>query len=194
MPMPNPLSNGPDPSVQDAIGRLNRTELSPLEETMFQAWAKANDIAKPDAPDGGIDLRQIYKQTGGQMQPPGTLKNHIEKSSAIQTIMDAQHAHNQASPIQAMMNANKPAAPLPMNTPPLGWGGTPVGAAASGPLGGPAPGGASGGIPGMGLPTMPPGMGAAGPGLGGAPAPGLPPKPPMTMPGPSGAPPPGGQV
>lgn len=102
--MPNTM-NGPDPAIHDAIHRLTRTELSPLEEAMFQAWSSANQVEDGDNAENGVDLRNIYKQTGGKVLPPGQLKGHVEKAGDIQTLMKAQEAHDQASPIKAMMDA-----------------------------------------------------------------------------------------
>lgn len=99
-------SNGPDPAVHEAIHGLNRTELSPLEETMFQAWASANQLDEHvDSPDSALDMRDLYKRTGGKVQPPGQLKREAEKASHIQTLMEAQEAHDASSPIKALMDA-----------------------------------------------------------------------------------------
>jgi hypothetical protein len=91
---------GPPPEVFDAINRLKRTELSPLEEAMFKAWAAANQIEDPDGEgQGPLDLRVIYQQTGGRVLPPGQLLNHMEKTGAIDTLMRAQEQHDQTSPM-----------------------------------------------------------------------------------------------
>lgn len=101
MKVSNPNAQGPDPAVMEAISRLKQTELDPLEEVMFQSWASANQL-DGEAADGP-DFRAIYKQTGGKVLPPGELKRMSEKQSAIQTLMQAQEAHEAASPIKALM-------------------------------------------------------------------------------------------
>lgn len=152
MPMNPKAQQGPDPAVFDAIGRLNRSELSPLEETMFQAWAQANQIDDPDGQDGaGMDLRQTYTQTGGRVLPPGELKKAHEKSSAIKTIMDAQKAHENGSPIKAMMEAGLDPASLQQD---------PAANLGAGPGGGI---GTGGGFDQGGSPSAPQGMGGGGP-------------------------------
>lgn len=95
--------NGPDPEVQEAIHRLHRTELSPLEEVMFQSWAAANQVEDADSAENKLDMRAIYQKTGGKVLPPGQLKNHAERTTDIQTLMKAQEAHDATSPIKAMM-------------------------------------------------------------------------------------------
>lgn len=53
-----------------------QTELSPLEEALFPHWATANGIDESAhaAPDNHYDYRGIYKQTNGQVHPPGTIE------------------------------------------------------------------------------------------------------------------------
>ena len=92
---------GPDPEVQTAIQRLTRIELSPLEEAMFQSWATANQLEEFVEPqDGsGVDIRELYQQSGGKVMPPGQLKSQIEKESAMECLMKAQEAHDAQSPM-----------------------------------------------------------------------------------------------
>ena len=49
------------------------TKLSPMEETLFQAWARAHRIDDHDDPKNIFDYRKIYKDTNGQIHPPGML-------------------------------------------------------------------------------------------------------------------------
>jgi len=193
--MKNP--NGPDPAVQEAVYGLNRTELSPLEETMYQSWTAANQLEDQNTPDSPFDMRDIYKQTGGKVLPPGELKRKAEKAAHIQTLMAAQEAHAAGSPIQAMMGAKQKmsgATGSILGGPNMGSaGGSGMGSLAGG-LGGAALGGsmggalasnpntgvmggalgAAGGMMGrMGAPAGPPipsqpGLGAAGSAMGGA--------------------------
>lgn len=102
---PKAGQQGPDPAIGEAIHTLNRSELSPLEETMFQAWATANQLEDTDSPENTMDFRQVYQQTGGKVMPPGELKRKAEKMSAIQTLMQAQEAHDSSSPMKLMMDA-----------------------------------------------------------------------------------------
>ena len=89
--------NGPDPAVQEAIQRLTQTQLSPLEETLFQAWMKAHEMDNAEA--SGFDFRKLYQDSGGKVMPPSEMKNMVD----IETIMKAQEAHDAASPIQQIM-------------------------------------------------------------------------------------------
>lgn len=107
--IPSPNQNKPDPAVTEAIGHLTRTQLSPLEEVMFNSWAGANQL-EPDQPDNTFDYRKLYQQTGGKVFAPGELKNQTDRMSAIETLMKAQEAHEGASPVQQFMaakNANE---------------------------------------------------------------------------------------
>jgi hypothetical protein len=108
MPTNNAQPQGPDPEVQEAIGRLHQTQLSPLEEVMFNSWASANGI-DPEKHDSQFDLRDVYKQTGGQVMPPGQLKDAAQKASDMQTLAQAQQAHENASPMQMFQSYQKPA-------------------------------------------------------------------------------------
>ena len=101
---PAPGQNGPDPAVQEAVQRLSRTELSPLEEVMFKSWSTANELDEVDE-SPGFDLRGIYKETGGKVMPPGQLRGEAEKTLSIKTIMDAQKLHDESSPIKLLMDA-----------------------------------------------------------------------------------------
>lgn len=60
-------------AAETALSKIQDTHLDPMEEALFKAWAKANQIEKPDSPDNLTDLRGIYKSTGGIILPNGTL-------------------------------------------------------------------------------------------------------------------------
>jgi hypothetical protein len=60
-------------AAESAMSNLQNTELPPMEEALFQAWAKANQIKKTDLPDDVVDYRGIYKGTGGHILPHGEL-------------------------------------------------------------------------------------------------------------------------
>lgn len=93
---------GPDPAVMEAIQRLIQTELSPLEEVIFQSWMNANQLE--ETPDMPFDYRGLYQETNGKVFAPGELKTKIEKQSAIQSLMQAQQAHDEQSPMKIMMD------------------------------------------------------------------------------------------
>jgi hypothetical protein len=51
------------------------TKLDPMQEALFPSWMRANGI-DPGSIDGHtFDYRGTYKQTNGQVHPPGTLQN-----------------------------------------------------------------------------------------------------------------------
>lgn len=140
-----------DPNVDEAIHRLNQTELSPLEEAMFQSWSGANDVQDYGGPHNGMDFRGIYKQTGGKMFPPGILKQHADREEAIQTMMKAREAHAAADPMAAL-RAKLGGAPGGGFTPPVfDGGGGAVGASTGNIAGGILGGGYSSGTPAGGL-------------------------------------------
>ena len=85
--------------TEHAIHRLTRTQLSPLEEALFQSWAKAHNLADTDGKSDKFDYRAVYKQSGGQVMPPDNLK----KMADIETLMKAQEEHEKESPIQKLM-------------------------------------------------------------------------------------------
>lgn len=94
----------PDPAVQQAIQKLQQADLSPLEEQLFNGWMAANGM-DVKAMDDTINYRQAYKDSEGKVMPPGQMQKQLEKESAIQVLMEAQKAHDEASPIQQMMQA-----------------------------------------------------------------------------------------
>ena len=94
---------GPDPAVMEAIQRLVQTQLEPLEEVIFNSWMQANQLE--ESPDQPFDYRGLYKQTDGKVFAPGELGQKIGHQNAIQTLMQAQEAHDSSSPMKAMMDA-----------------------------------------------------------------------------------------
>lgn len=94
---------GPDPAVMEAIQRLVQTELDPLQEVIFQQWMTANQLEED--PSSPFDYRGLYQQTGGKVHAPGELGSQVAKQSAIQTLMQAQEAHDSMSPIKHLMDA-----------------------------------------------------------------------------------------
>lgn len=72
---------GPDPQVVEAQDRLAQTELTPLEECLFKAWANANQLKEGET-EGKMDLRNLYKVTGGKVQPPGQLQRQADMVTA----------------------------------------------------------------------------------------------------------------
>lgn len=101
----NKAAQGPDPEVMGAIQRLQRTELDPLQEVMFQSWANANQIDDPDAEDNTFDFRKTYQDMNGKVMPPGELKAMAEKESALQILMRAQEEHEKNSPLKLFQEA-----------------------------------------------------------------------------------------
>lgn len=63
------------------------TQLSPLEEHLFQAWAKANQVENHDDPNNQYDHRAEYKRGNGMIHAPG-LMNKV--SSAHNDHMERQ--------------------------------------------------------------------------------------------------------
>lgn len=78
-----------DPKTDSALSRLQDTYLSPMEEALFQAWAKANSIKKPDAPDDPTDYRGIWKLSGGKVLPWGELKKITQARNDKRTLTQA---------------------------------------------------------------------------------------------------------
>lgn len=68
-----------DKQAHDALSHLQDTSLSPMNEALFKAWAKANQIKDPDSPDDHVDYRGIYKMTGGKILPNGQLDRFAQK-------------------------------------------------------------------------------------------------------------------
>lgn len=66
-------------AADNAMAKLQDTDLNPMEETLFQAWAKANQIKKTDLPNDVVDYRGIYKHTNGYIMPHGQLKRVAAK-------------------------------------------------------------------------------------------------------------------
>jgi hypothetical protein len=85
--------------VEQAMKRLTQTQLSPLEEALFQGWMKAHDMEGADESD--FDFRKLYQETGGKVMPPSEMKQMVD----IDSIMKAQEAHDSSSPIQQLMTS-----------------------------------------------------------------------------------------
>lgn len=58
------------------------TQLSPLEETLFQSWARAHRIENHDDPSNSFDHRGVYKRTNGLIHPPGHLNQLADEHNA----------------------------------------------------------------------------------------------------------------
>lgn len=68
------------------------TQLSPLEEAVFQRWLMKNKIENVDAPDAKYDMRGFWKSTFGAPHPPGsqehfpdTFKQHGHPTFSIES-------------------------------------------------------------------------------------------------------------
>lgn len=55
------------------------TNLSPLEDALFQAWARAHRVENHDDPNNRFDYRGLYKQSNGQMLPPTFLNSMAQQ-------------------------------------------------------------------------------------------------------------------
>lgn len=71
---------------------------------MFDSWANANQLEDHDSDDNEFDYRGLYKSTDGKVLPPGQLKNMTQQHMDIKSLMDAQKAHDEASPMKLMMD------------------------------------------------------------------------------------------
>lgn len=58
------------------------TQLSPLEETLFQTWARAHRIDNHDDPTNSFDHRGVYKRTNGLVHPPGHINQLADEHNA----------------------------------------------------------------------------------------------------------------
>lgn len=94
--------NGPDPEVQQSATRLSQTQLSPLEEVMFNSWANANQLEDHENSESPFDYRGLYQSTGGKVFPPGQLKNMIQQKSDMDTMMQAHQQHEQNNPLNLL--------------------------------------------------------------------------------------------
>jgi hypothetical protein len=66
-----------DSNGEQALHGLQNTVLSPLEENLYRAWAKANQIENPEDPNQEVDLRGMYQATNGKILPFNQLNNMI---------------------------------------------------------------------------------------------------------------------
>ena len=74
------------PQVEDTLQKMQDTKLDPLEEALFQGWAKANQIEDPDADGDIVDYRGIWKQSNGLVLPRGELKQMAEDQNQMHTL------------------------------------------------------------------------------------------------------------
>lgn len=132
---------GPDPAIQEAASRLKQTQLSPLEEVMFQSWANANGLEDHHKMNYPFDVKSLYQQTGGKVFPPGQLKDMLQRQADIQTMKSAVDQHDMLNPMKL----------LQAEAPQMGSGS---------PMGGEAPQANMGGLSGMSpTPGVPPSNG-----------------------------------
>jgi len=76
-----------DNRAENALSDLQDTLLSPMEEALFQSWAKANQITKPDNPEDHVDYRGVYKEVGGQVLPRGAMPRIAKTVNSEKTLM-----------------------------------------------------------------------------------------------------------
>ena len=74
------------PQAEQALQRLQDTTLDPMEEALFQAWTKANQIENPDDPKDVTDYRGIWKESNGLVLPRGELKEMSEMKNHAHTL------------------------------------------------------------------------------------------------------------
>ena len=77
-----------------------QTKLTPLEETLFKGWSMANGLEDHDAPDNHYDFRGMFKESNGQVHPPGTIESVATKYNQIMS--------SQPDPIRDLINLGKP--------------------------------------------------------------------------------------
>lgn len=82
------------PQAEQSLQRLQDTELTPLEEALFQAWTKANQIENPDDPKDITDYRGIWRGVNGLVLPRGEVKKMAE---------DQNNTHNLQRELQQRM-------------------------------------------------------------------------------------------
>ena len=80
-----------DSQMDSALSKLQDTTLTPMEEALFKAWAKANQIQKPDDPNDRIDYRGIFKVTGGHILPYGQLARFTDKLNSEDRLRELLH-------------------------------------------------------------------------------------------------------
>jgi hypothetical protein len=93
-----------DKQAQDSLSVLQDTTLTPMNEALFQAWAKANKIEKPDAPDDHVDYRGIYQESGGKILPNGQLQRFAQKlnhEDKLRGILQEQYLNRMDAAIQS---------------------------------------------------------------------------------------------
>lgn len=79
------------PQAEAALNRLQDTTLTPMEEALFKAWTKANQIQDPDNPKDIVDYRGIYKASGGTILPAGELARRAEMHNKQYELEQALH-------------------------------------------------------------------------------------------------------
>ena len=89
--------------------QLPTSKLPPLEEVLFKAWTKANDIKDPDEPNNSFDYRSLYSMSNGKVQPTGMVKdmatehnNQMEQQKAAQDVAKKQEADRKKEASEAI--------------------------------------------------------------------------------------------
>lgn len=65
------------------------TQLNPLEEALFQAWARAHRIENHNDPSNSFDHRGVYKRTNGLIHPPGHINQLADEHNAAAEAQDS---------------------------------------------------------------------------------------------------------
>lgn len=80
------------------------TQLSPLEEALFQSWARAHRIDNQDDPNNKFDHRGVYKRTNGLIHPPGHINQMAAEHNAAQ---EGQEGGEALDPAMALVEHQK---------------------------------------------------------------------------------------
>lgn len=88
----DPFAGALDAFTSGVTKKQERTDLSPLEEPRFRAWARQSNVTDVDAPDSYYDYRGLYKELGGKPVPispdrhfPDTYKTHGHPTFSIES-------------------------------------------------------------------------------------------------------------
>lgn len=66
------------------------TQLSPLEEVLFQTWARAHGVDNHDDPNNQFDHRGLYKQTNGMIMPGKVVRDMAASHNVAMQQQDTQ--------------------------------------------------------------------------------------------------------
>lgn len=83
------------------------TTLNPLEEQLFQGWAKAHRLGDHNDPANTFDYKGVYKRTNGMIHPPGHINQLAAEHNAAAKTSESSSQGTPTDPAAVMVEHHK---------------------------------------------------------------------------------------